>query len=115
MIYVSALLDKAIELFKSLLSPLDHDHALARISARPPQKVVLVPADGFWQAVLLSEQIDRPGLPEVLRKDSRLAAFLRRNAVIDLGDSRHHLFPATATHRFEAEDQVATSQSPAAP
>lgn len=61
---------RVLHIFKQLLEPLalvaHHDHALARVPARPPVIIILVPGNGIRQAHFRSEEIDGTGLPIIL-------------------------------------------------
>ncbi len=73
---------------------IEHHHHLARVPARAPQKITLVPAERRRKPVLRPEKIDRRRLPIILAEDGGLVALPGRQAVIDARHLLHHLRPS---------------------
>src|ERR1700728_4944617 len=71
-----------------------HDHAFTGITARSPEKIVLMPADGRRQSVFWTEHVDGRGFSVILRENRGFWTDLRRQIVIDARDSGGHLLPS---------------------
>ena len=80
--------------FEIPLLAMHHNHAFARVAARSPEKIVLVPADSRWQSVFRTEHVDGGGLAVILAENRSIWADLRRKVVVDTGNSSRHFLPS---------------------
>src|ERR1700675_1476200 len=66
----------------------------AGIVARSPEKIILVRAYRFWQAVTAAKKIDGTGFSVIGGENRRSGLFFGRERMIDGGHAGDHLFPA---------------------
>src|SRR5260221_1614642 len=76
-----------------LLLPSQDDDTFAGVATRSPNKIILMRADGGWQAVFWTEQVDGSGFPVILAKDRRFGTDFRRKIVVKARDRCCHLLP----------------------
>ena len=69
---------------------------LACIVIPTPEEVILMTADGGWQTVTRTENVDGAGFPVVAAEDGGAGANVRREGVVSIGKTLHHLRPANA-------------------
>ena len=65
----------ALQCFSGIV---EHDQTIPRVSARPPQKIGLMTAEGWRQPVATSQEVDGARLPVVLRQDAAARPFFGR-------------------------------------
>src|SRR5471030_1382372 len=77
-----------------LLPPMHHNDAFDGVVSRSPEEIILMPADGWRQAVFRTEQIDRAGLAVILPENRGPGANVRWQAVVNARDRGSHLLPS---------------------
>src|SRR3984957_9974213 len=81
------------QLFKTFPRVVQHNQAVAGISAGTPQIVSLVPAESRRQSVPASQKIDGAGLSVVLRHYAAARPLCRRELPVGLDRLIHNLCP----------------------
>src|SRR5512138_3741709 len=72
----------------------ENDHRFTGILSRSPQPIALMIADGFWQSILGTEEINRAGLAVTVRKDCCPGTLLGRKIVVNFRDLAGHFLPS---------------------
>lgn len=76
--YVLHMLPQA---FENLSAVVEDDHAVPGVATRAPEEPGLVTAEGRWEAVAATEEIDGPSLAIVLGEDAAVVALLGWDAI----------------------------------
>src|SRR5437016_12214151 len=71
----------------------DKNDNLAGVTARSPEKIILMAANGSGQPVTRTEKVDRAGLAVVVTENGRFLLFLRGKRMIDASDGGDLLLP----------------------